>query len=127
MSCLHVTRLWRHSVRLINKRQSLHDSHYLTIGSYVNVRSSRYETRRKFREYEGCIILCILHISQLTAKIFVIIITGMVIRAQIISNWLRKTWQNSLIPSGQYKDCDIITFLRRKDSSHITLIFVYTW
>ena len=36
-STTHVTRLWRHSVRLTNKRQSLHDSHYLTIGSYISV------------------------------------------------------------------------------------------
>ena len=28
ISCWHVTRLWRHSVRLINERQSLHASQY---------------------------------------------------------------------------------------------------
>ena len=28
ISCWHVTRLWRHSVRLMNEQQSLHDSQY---------------------------------------------------------------------------------------------------
>ena len=37
ISCLHVTRLWRHSVRLMNERQSLHDSQYkLLVGAFSN-------------------------------------------------------------------------------------------
>ena len=28
ISCLHVTRVWLHSVRLKNERQTLHDSQY---------------------------------------------------------------------------------------------------
>ena len=32
-----------------------HHSHHLTIGSYVSVRSSRYETREKFGERERCV------------------------------------------------------------------------
>ena len=37
ISCLHVTRLWCHSVRLMNERQSLHDSKYkLFVGAFSN-------------------------------------------------------------------------------------------
>ena len=32
-------------------------AHWLTIGSYVSVRSSRYEARRKFGEHERCATL----------------------------------------------------------------------
>ena len=59
----------------------------------------------------------------------------MVIRTQIISDRLKKTWQprEFAYPEwaatlecwryvlAQHKDCDIITYLRRKDSFHITL------
>ena len=32
ISCLHVTRLWRHSVRLMKEQQSLHDSQLQVAG-----------------------------------------------------------------------------------------------
>ena len=37
ISCLHVTRLWRHSVRLMNEQQSLNDSqHELFVRAFLN-------------------------------------------------------------------------------------------
>ena len=40
ISCLHVTCLWHHLVRLMNEQQSLHDSQYkLLVGAFSNYRS----------------------------------------------------------------------------------------
>ena len=67
ISCWHVTRLWRHSVSLMNERQSLHDSRemlcnilYLShkLRCYIGfsgLEKSRNNTREKNRYFFTCV------------------------------------------------------------------------